>query len=341
MKNQKSSKQRLPEGTTLVSLLVATMIFSFVAIGLMGLMSINTFECNRTFNRADTLNSGRIALDKIGMIVRSARTFGDIQGTTMVATDPYWAAGNGPNVGYKPIPNNVDMTKVTNGTAPAISGQFPCLADPYYNSSWTNGIVTQTTPAPLPGAVPWPWQNVALSTAAGPPYQLSQDTLIVQAQTFDQFGFPRAIAGLSRMPALDTYVFKIVPDPTQPGPTKWFTLQMAVFPAGNLNSAGYTNKPSSLPAGIPVTLCTNIVGPVDTNGNPVAFQYVDNSTLPATLKTDFSPGSANERNLLGNFSGVICNLQLMKVDAAGKALVNTVRSEFYLRNNASAAVMGN
>ncbi len=346
MKNKNSYKNRTNSGATLVSLLVATIIFSFVAMGLMGMMSLNTFECNRTFNRADTLNSGRIALDKIGIMVRSARSFGDIQGTTMIATDPWWKVSVGPNTGYQATPNNVNMNNVTSGANPSISSKFPSPCDMFYNATMPSDPATL---APLPNGTAWPWN-------ANGPYQLGPDTLILQVQTFNADGFPLAVPqstfaalGLTqttRMPALDTYVFKVVPDPNLPGPTKWFQLQMAIFPAGRTTagSANLTNMPTGMTAGVPITLCSGIVGPVDAAGKPAMFQYVNTQLTPSTLTTDFSSNPAgllNETNLLAYFRGVVVNLQLMKVDAAGKAMVNTVRSEYYLRNNASAAVMGN
>lgn len=320
-------KQRSQSGQQLVSLLVATTIMSFVALGLIGLMSINTFESSRTFNRADNLNGTRAALDKMGRLIRMSRNLGDIQGTVMVATDPYANFPPGPSGDRFQIQNNnVDPTQVGAGTACNTCCYFPSTADTYYNS--TSGSMTNTITS-------WPWNttNNVNDNSACPYYEISQDTLVIQVQTFDPNGFPRMVSGVNRLPALDTYVYKIVPDASRPGPPQYFQLQMAVFPA----PAGLTNMPPGITPGLAETVVSGIVGPLDLNGRPAIFQYLNQSSNSIT--TNFIPGSVNEQDLV-LFKGIVVNLETMTVDAAGKAMVNAVRSEFYLRNNSSATILG-
>jgi hypothetical protein len=319
--------QRSQSGQQLVSLLVATIIMSCVATGLIGLISINTMESTRSFNRADNLNGARIALDKMGRLIRMARNLGDVQGTVMVATDPYSSFPPG-NSGdrFQVQNNNVSLAQVQAGTACNSCCYFPSAADTYYNQS--TGTLYGTI-----GTWPWASANNINDNTACPPYELSQDTLVLQVQTFDGDGFPRMINGINRLPALDTYVYKIVPDTSRPGPTKYYLLQLAIFPA----PAGITNMPVGMAPGSPQTIASNIVGPLDSNGKPAIFQYTNQSTN--TVTTNFVPGSLNEQDLV-LFKGIVINLEMMNVDATGKAMVNSVRSEVYLRNNSSATIMG-
>lgn len=322
--------QRSQSGQQLISLMVATSIMSFVAMGLVGLISINTVEATRSFNRADSLNGARTALDKMGRLIRMARNLGDVQGTVMVATDPYSAFPPG-NSGdrFQVQNNNVSLAQVQAGTACNTSCVFPSSADSYYNA--TNGTMLNTINS-------WPWlnsSNINDGTPA-PPYQLSQDTLVLQVQTFDADGFPRMVnlPGVStRLPALDTYVYKLVKDTTRQGPPDYYQLQLAVFPA----PTGLTNMAPGIAPGATQTIMTGIVGPLDSNGNPTIFQYVNQSSN--TVTTNFVPGSVSEQDLV-LFKGVVVNIEMMTVDSVGKSVVNSVRSEFYLRNNSSATIMG-
>ena len=318
---------RSQSGQHLVSLLVATTIMSFVAISLIGLMSINTFESTRGFNRADNLNGVRAGMDKMGRLIRMARNLGDVQGTVMVASDPYSNFPPGPSGDRFQVQNNhVSMAQVQAGSACNSSCVFPSSADTYYNQA--NGTMYATIPT-------WPW-SASTNVNDGsncPAYELSQDTLILQVQTFDQNGFPQMVTGVNHLPALDTYVYKVVPDTSRPGPPKYFQLQVSVFPA----PAGLTNMPPAITPGQTQTVLSGIVGPLDANGNPAIFQYMNQSTN--TITTNFTPGSINEQDLV-LYKGIIVNLEVVTIDAAGKAMVSPVRSEFYLRNNSSATIMG-
>lgn len=247
------NRNRNAKGTSLISLLVATTIMSFVAISMMGLLSINTAECNKNFNRADTLTAARVAMDNMGRLIRMARTIGDVQGEVPPATDPYAAFPPGASVDVTKVQNNnVDPLSVVTGAAVSSSATFPSTVDFNYGNPANPGV------APTPPWVgSWPWGGGGWAN----PYRLDARTLILQVQCFDNMGFPRKLDNgtAAPMPAMDTYVYKVVQDNTKPGPTKWYRLELACFPA----PANKTNMPPGLRAGTPQVVLTNIVGPVD------------------------------------------------------------------------------
>lgn len=319
-----SQKIRNCKGDSLVGLLVATVIMSFVAMGIMGLMSLNVSESAKTYNRTDNINAARVALDKLGRLVRMARSVGDIQGTTLPTSSPYSEFPPGPSTDtFQTKGNTITVASVEAGTAVNRSAAFPSTGDPFYGPNGTENAKTS-----------WPWGGGINS-----PYRLSGDTLVIQVPSFDANGYPNAVLNGLRLAAVDTYVFKVVPDNTRPGPTNWFQLQMAAFPAPPNGGTKRTNVASGLQAGVPVTILSGLVGPVDVNGNPVIFQYVKSSDNSST--TSFPAGSQAENDLV-LYDGIVANLQIMSTgqNANQRATVSTLRSEMYLRNNASAQIMG-
>ena len=336
--------QRSAAGETLISLLVATTIMALVAAGIMGLMSINTRELVTTFNRADNLTAARVAMDKIGRVVRQARNLGDIQGSVMPISDPYAQLPAGPSVAHPGLTssNNANIDQIEAGTYANISAGFPSSGDIFWYPSSTQYV------SPAGG---WPWNGQALRLGTPPDGNPSTSTLILQMQCFDANGFPRCIpsaysGGATDIPALDTYVFNVLPDTanTNPGPFQWYKLEMAVFPAGGTShSVGITNVPPGLIPGTPVTMLTNIVGPLDpTTHAPANFQFVCTQAGLGQNNmafTDFTAGNGNE-SLLLNFRGVICNFQVMQLDSTGKPMSCIARSEFFTRNNCNATMIG-
>lgn len=296
---------------------------------MMGLMSVNTVESVKAFNRGDNLTASRVALDKIGRLVRMARTFGDVQGEVMVATDPYAAFPPGPSGdGFAVHANHVSLQQVIDGSACNTSATFPSVADIYYNPN--NG--TQ-----LGSISSWPWGGSPVSG-----YTLDDQTLIVQVQTFTPEGWPRMVQGQNNLPALDTYVFKIVDDQARNasmGPTRWYRLEMAVFPA----PANWTNKSQSIQSGEPIVLLSGIVGPLNpATGRPSIFRYITCQGGTVQTTDTFVQGSTNFNDVsnLVNFKGVLMSVQVMTVDGRRRGTVTNLRSEFYLRNNSSATIMG-
>lgn len=311
--------QRGQTGSSLVSLLVATTIMSLVAISIMSLMSLNTAEANKAYNRADTLTSSRVALDKMGRLIRMSRTVGDIQGMIALVPDSYSAFPSGMSVDTDKVKSNgVDDTDFSQNEVVSSSSRFPSDSNVLYG-----GANPQMKSVPWPSS-PWPTR----------PYQLDQQTLILQVQTFSPAGYPRKLNTSGAMantvlPALDTYVYRIVDDTSRPavGQTRWYKLQLTVFPA----PAGLTNMPNGLQPGIPQTVLSGIVGPLDQAGNPAIFQYLDPTTGGKTTTFNDAVGMVNYR-------GVVVNLQVMALDANRKPTMTTLRSEFFLRNNSQATI---
>ena len=320
----KMKQIRSCKGDSLVGLLVATLIMSFVAMGIMGLMSLNVSESAKTYSRTDNLNAARTALDKLGRMVRMARSVGDVQGTTLPTTNPYANFPPGPSTDtFQTKGNTITVASVESGTAVNRSAAFPSTGDPFYGPNGTENSKTS-----------WPWGG-GINT----PYRLAGDTLVIQVPSFDNNGYPNAVVNGLRLAAVDTYVFKVVPDPTRPGPTSWYSLQMAAFPAPADGGTKRTNIATALQPGVPVTLLSGLVGPLDNNGNLVVFQYVKSSDNSST--TSFAAGSQAENDLV-LYDGIVANLQIMTAGATAnqRSTVTTLRSEMYLRNNASAQIMG-
>ncbi len=325
----KTTYLRSQNASSLVSLLVATVIMSLVAISMFSLMSLNTIESVKAFNKGDNLTAARVALDKVGRMVRMARTLGDVQGEVMVATDPYAAFPPGPSGdGFAVHANNVSLQQVLNGSACNTSATFPSLADVYYNP---------TTGSELSRISSWPWGG---DPASG--YTLDDQTLVVQVQTFTQEGWPRMVQGQNNLPALDTYVFRIVDDPDRNnrlGPTRWYKLEVAVFPA----PGAWSNMAQGVQAGVPTVLLSGIVGPLDpATQRPSIFRYITCQGGTVQSAKNFVSGTTNFNDVsnLVNFKGVLMSVQILSVDGQKRGTVTNVRSEFYLRNNSSATIMG-
>jgi hypothetical protein len=247
-----------------------------------------------------------------------ARTIGDIQGMIALVPDSYSAFPSGMSVDTtKVMSNGVNETDFNENEVVSSSSRFPSDANKLYNP--TDGTMRNDVPFPGP---PWP----------SAPYQLDQQTLILQVQAFSPAGYPRKLnltGALANtvLPALDTYVYRVVPDNSRPGPTRWYQLQLTVFPA----PPGLSNMPQGLQPGVPQTILSGIVGPVDQNNNPCIFQYMDPSTGGKTTTFNDNIGMVNYR-------GVVVNMQVMALDATRKATLSTLRSEFFLRNNSQATI---
>ncbi len=332
MRRTIKQKIRSAKGDSLISLLVATLIFSFVAMAIMGMLTINVVESNKLMTRTDNISGARFGADRIGRIVRMARNLGDIQGNMSMDAPSYAGAiGAGVTTDWQSAITGTDPSYGLAEGANIMSAAFPSAANPFY--------VT------LPN-YPAAWGNG--------PYRIGPDTLVVQVPVFDSNGWPRAnpyITGGSTiyLPMTDTYVFKVVPDQarTQANGVNFYQLQMAVWPArGAGGVVANTNMPASMTAGSPITLVSGIIGPLNP-ADPTkiaAFEYVHRNNAYALgpvngpLQTDFSADGANESEL-GNFVGVMLNLQLMSQDAAHRASVMPLRTEMYLRNNSQASCL--
>lgn len=321
MANSIKNNMRTETGGSLISLLVATLIMGFVATGIMGLMSLNTAESRSAYLRTDSLNASRVALDKMGRLMRMARCIGDVQGNTVPSTDPYRNIGNGPTTDAFLVKNGtIAAGDIEDGTACNLSTSFPSAGDPFYHPG------TKTTqPGSMVSQVSWPWSGSPTS-----PYTLNGQTLIIQVPTFTDAGFPRSIDDGQTLSALDTYVYQLRPDGA--GRPNFWQLELAIFPA----PLGKTNMPPGLQPGVPQVVLSNIIGPIDNATNqPVIFQYVNSRDNTVTTNPNV--------NDLVLYSGVVCNLQILQRSNNNnniKGQAQSLRSEMYLRNNTSCSIMG-
>ncbi len=301
------------QGTTLVGLLVACAIVSFVTLALLGLLSMNSTQGAYLWSRMDTLNSVNYVLAVMGQRVRSARNLGELYGVApppqsrVIQTLP-----PGPQVAPEAVdPSQIPVSQIEDGSITMIANYFPSEGDPLYGPGGSMAVVS------------WPWGG-----GQGNPYQLSTTCLILQVPAFDNNGFPQSLppayAGAPPLSAVDTYVYNVIPDPNRLGQ---YMMQLAYFPA----PSGLTNVPSGIQPGTVTTVVTGIVGPT-VNGSPGVFQYIDKfQTQPTTTVT------AAE---LQNYSGVFVNLEIANTDTQGRTALLPVRTAMYMRNNVAATTIG-
>lgn len=357
-------------GQSVVELLIGTLIFSAVATVLLSLYSINTMQLSQFWNKSDILTSSSDALMRLGQLTRSARGFGENYGDQPPSTS--MAAIHNPfNVATRSTPaainTNATTAGILAGTSFLVSPYFPAGGDPYYS----NG---QSPPAAyLPPSIyggNWPFISTPqLGPPSGPVapsgagiYCLAQDTYIVQVPVF--VGLPAGNApgslgvdpahgtnglnyvwpatwnnaspsGTLTMQAADTYVFRVMPDATNPGTSM---MMEAAFPAcppnGNnpITGGTYSGTPTNvtLNPSQPVIVVKGIVGPLDNNNNISTFQYVEKVNNTATV----NPPAAG--HFTSDYTGLIVNLELLKNEQGARSAVAAFRSEFYVRNNNQA-----
>ena len=352
-------QNRTPKGQSIVELLIATVLFSSVATIMLSMYSLNTKALSGFTNKGDVIRQTTVAMGNIGKLVRSARGFGDIYGVIQPQGNPLfnWSnlLSNDPNLRLLGINTQGTTGSILSGAGFSVSSVFPSPGDPYY----TNGI--------LPSAVyggTWPWAGqtalagdpVAVSTYANAKYILGPDTLIVQVPVF--VGAPPAGGGIGLDPssdpsgaqspyiwpatwngtaatpagvmqAMDTYIFRVIPDP-DPANLNQFIMQEAAFPA---NPGGHPTN-NLLPINAPVTIMTGIVGPLDANNHLQTFSYiekVDNGSTTIPPATGY---------VLTDYNGVLVQAEVMRNNTGVKGAVACFKSEYYLRNNTQIQLMG-
>jgi type II secretory pathway pseudopilin PulG len=329
---------RSQSGASLIELMIALFLMSFVSAGIFGLATLNNQEGQKIFNKIDSLNAAREVIDTIGEDVRMARSVGDIYGITTPPTQQLVTPGavHGPSTNVSLV-NAISQVNSTNTLA---SSSFPSLGDPFYG----NGQVPAGGWPAFPG-------NGTTSGVAGPPYTLGEDTLIIQVPIFDQpgaggnasypGGFPTSVKTTPQpvvtMEAMDTYVFQILPDPSYPGT---YMMQLSGFPGVGNGPNGTTANSTMSINSTARTILKGIIGPLDSNGNVCAFQYIDktNPTQPVTTVTNPT-----------NISGVIVTLQILNNNASNNSKPESTdsqwvsvgfKSEMYMRNNTLADIIG-
>lgn len=316
-------------GDTLISLVVACALVGFVELELVSLLTLNSAQGGFLSARMDTLNSVTYALTVMGQRVRSARNIGELYG---VAPTPQARVVQPLPPGPQAHPEAVDPTQIpssniTDGSVTLVANYFPSSGDPLYGLGGSRNVPS------------WPWGGSQAS-----PYQVSSTCLVLQVPVFDINGYPLSLppaySGAPPLSALDTYIYKAVSDPNQPGQ---YMLQMAYFPGPStpVNAScpnGLTNMPSGTVPGTVSTIITGIVGPLD--NNPASPTYGQLSLFQYVEKFQNSASSTVTPLDLQNYSGVIVNLEIANTDGRGRTALLPVRSEMYMRNNVSATTIG-
>lgn len=292
-----SSVRRRRTGFSVVELMVSVLVMTFASTAIFSLLISTADMSQKVSNKMDSVNACRNVMERLSKDVRMGRALGDVYGS------------------------NVELWTDTVTGQPVLGFQgsdaFPANRNPCYGSGQT----------PIGG---WPW--------TGPPYQLNNTTMIVQTPIFGASGYPTSVPSGSGNPALpsaqdnvETHIYKVIPDPDQLRNPGQFILQMskiAGFPTAGYNPAVISSAPQ--------TILTGIVGPMDSQGQPKIFQYLDKTDASGTPQDTFAdPGT------VANCTGVIVNLEVMKqLEGARRPAALGLKTEVFLRNNALSTTVG-
>lgn len=306
---------RSKSGTSLVEMVIATLVMSFVAAGILGLTYLNWKTNQRIENKTDGVTAARQAIDRIAYEVRQARSVGDYYGVVMPPTMRVID-----ELGNNDVTTDVSVVHVDNlpageveaGTATLASPQFPAPGNPQYDNNTAHASG---------------WKD-----NANAPYTLSNTCLILQEPIFTNTGFPRAFnvaGGPQPIECLDTWVYRVVRDTRTDHPGEWI-LQVAGFPGPG----------STMPASSRMTtqtLMTGIVGPLNPQGIPRVFQFLESSSA--------TPSDTVQWKNVHDVSGVIIHMEVRRQQASGSATqvggqqaYVSFKQEVYLRNNSLTTV---
>ena len=290
------SQHKRRTGFSVVELMVSVLIMTFVSTAIFGLLISTAEMSQKVTNKMDSINACRNVLERLSKDVRMGRALGDVYGNTI----ELWTDLSGqPVTGFQG------------------ADSFPGNRNPVYGAGQM----------PADG---WPWQ--------GPPYKLSNDTMVVQVPIFESSGFPSSVPAGAGNPAdpssqdnVETHIYKIVPDPNQITNPGEYLLQISRIPGHPV--PGY--NPAQVRS-MPQTILSGIVGPLDGQGQPKVFQYLDKTDASGTAQDAIAdPG------LVTNCTGVIVNLEIMK-QLEGKRVPAALglKTEVFLRNNALSTTVG-
>lgn len=187
-------QRRAAGGFSLVEMLVSVFIMGIVTAGIGEMMLMNSQGTWKLFNRVDSINATRNAVDRIAMNVRMARNIGDIYGQGIPDGDPPVVTDFGTN--YFPAPKNPMYG----------AGQAP-------TGGW-------------PGS-PWPTKPYVLSNQCLIVQVPIFDGNGFPLKWYEGAGNPPAESTLDNV---DTYVYMVLPDPSDPGT---YMLQSACIQSPN------------------------------------------------------------------------------------------------------------
>lgn len=177
-----------------MEMLASVVIMGIVTAGISQMMLMNSQGSWKLYNRVDSLNAARNAVDRIAMNVRMARNIGDIYGEGVTEGEPPVLFEYGTN--YFPAPQN-----------------------PMYGAG-------QTPPGGWPSS-PWPTKPYILSNQCLIVQVPNFDTYGFPKKWAEGTGSPAAANDLDNV---DTFVYMVLPDTTNPGT---FMMQVSCIPSPN------------------------------------------------------------------------------------------------------------
>lgn len=304
---------RSSRALTMVETLVSTTVMSCVALSMMAILLVNYRTSAKITAIEDNIDAVRQIKERLSADVREGRSLGDVFGQMKV---------------------NYSVTPALTYTVG--SDRFP--------ESTRNPIYGGTVPFTPPG---WP----------APPWKLSNQCLIVQVPVLDnhadsggvhavdsnKIGWPTMIptgwkangpASTVNQDNVETHVYMIVPDAENPGE---FLMQVASF--AGMPVAGYTADAHTRNA---QTILKGIVGPLDANGNPKVFQFINRVQLDGAPDDAIIPDGTHSTE----YTGVVVNLEVRRhqMQRAKRANISQppigMKLEVFLRNNALATSVG-
>ncbi len=307
---ESAQKRRLAgwraRGYLLVETLIVSLITALVSTAMLLTITMNSKVQMKTGNYVDAVIAARTAIDRIGIDVRTGRSFGDVFG--------------------------VEMTDAFGDTYVVGSSSFPSANDPIYGNGQS----------PAGGSWPSSWGG---SPSVGSPWTVSNTMLIVQVPVYDLNEWPTEIPVGQGSPAVtstmgpqanvETHFYNVVPDSTNPGT---YLLQYFAAPGYPTTGSGYV--PDSHCVG-PVTLLSGIVGPTDSSGNLKIFQYLAKKGSIDDTSPSGQPQNTVNSTTIANYTGVIVNLEILKQNEGKTQPVHLAfKQEVFIRNNALATATG-
>ena len=295
---------RTRRGGSVIELLIAVMVITFVSSGMLALMSTNTKVNVKTQNQVDTLNAAKQVLERIGKDVRMARSLGDVFGANRTEDGLTFVEGTN----FFPSPNNPIY-----GTGNAPMNGWP---------DWT------ADSCPAPGR--WFLGNDSLIVQVPIFDRNGFPTMIPQ----DAFG-----AGRPATPQVnvETHVYRLVDDPdTVNHPGEYF-IQYCSFPGMDIPGV-YDASSAAANAG-PTTILKGLVGPMNPDtGRPRIFQFIDKTDFGGRAQDTVIS------TVTGNYTGVVVNLEIRRHGESAMSRRNTssmgLKAEVFMRNNALATTTG-
>lgn len=298
------NSKRTAYGGSLIEMLIAVTIISFVSSGMLALMATNTKVNVKVQNQVDTLNSAKHVIERLGKDVREARSIGDVFGANLTESGVTFVQG---------------------------ADYFPSANDPVYGAG---AAPPNGWPIWAPDACPAPGRY-KLSNET-----LIVQVPIFDQSGYPTMIPPNALGpGRPATPQVnvETHVYKVLPESDTIHHPNEFIIQYASFP-GMAVPGVYDPGSAQANAG-PTTILKGLIGPINPNtGFPRIFQFIDKTDMNGIAQdTVASPVTAN-------YTGVVVNLEIRRhsESAMSKKHISAMglKTEVFMRNNALATTTG-